>query len=66
MRVNKSATPTLSPSRPSSLVLPQLVSQPQLQLVGAGQGGTKHSPVASFSGRGFDMIKTLPPHSVPR
>ena len=30
VRVNKSAMPTLSPTRPSSLVLPQLVSQPAL------------------------------------
>ena len=60
VRVNKSATPTLSPSRPSSLVLPQLVSQPALS------GATKPSSVASFSGRGFDMIRALPPQSAPR
>merc|ERR1712112_9680 len=55
VRVNKSATPNLSPSRPSSLVLPQLVSKP-----------SNVSPVASFSGRGFDMIRSLPPQSVTR
>jgi len=60
VRVNKTAMPTLSPTRPSSLVLPQLVSQPALS------GVTKPGSVASFSGRGFDMIRTLPPHSVPR
>ena len=53
--MNKSATPNLSPSRPSSLVLPQLVSKP-----------SNVSPVASFSGRGFDMIRSLPPQSVTR
>merc|ERR1712126_451365 len=55
VRVNKSATSALSPGRPSSLVLPQLVSKP-----------SNVSPVASFSGRGFDMIRTLPPQSVTR
>ena len=52
--------PTLSPTRPSSLVLPQLVSQPALP------GASKPGSLASFSGRGFDMIRTLPSHSVPR
>ena len=60
VRVNKSAMPTLSPTRPSSLVLPQLVSQPALS------GAAKTGSVASFSGRGFDMIRTLPPHTSPR
>lgn len=60
VRVNKSAMPTLSPTRPSSLVLPQLVSQPALS------GASKPGSLASFSGRGFDMIRTLPSHSVPR
>merc|ERR1712096_243821 len=53
--VNKSATPSLlSPSRPSSLLLPPLQSQ------------TKSSAVAAFSGRGFDMLRAVTPHTVPR
>ena len=52
--------PTLSPTRPSSLVLPQLVSQPALP------AAIKTGSVASFSGRGFDMIRALPPHTLPR
>ena len=59
VRVNKSATSTLSPGRPSSLVLPHLVST-------SAPSTSKPSPVASFSGRGFDMIRTLPPQSTPR
>ena len=59
VRVNKSATSALSPGRPSSLVLPHLVST-------STPSSSKPSPVASFSGRGFDMIRTLPPQSTPR
>ena len=53
--VNKSATPSLlSPSRPSSILLPPLGSL------------TKSSEVAAFSGRGFDMLRMVTPHTVPR
>eukprot|EP00092_Neocalanus_flemingeri_P020819 GFUD01022556.1.p1 GENE.GFUD01022556.1~~GFUD01022556.1.p1 ORF type:complete len:679 (-),score=138.41 GFUD01022556.1:341-2377(-) len=53
--VNKSATPTLlSPSRPSSLLIPPFLTQP------------KSSQVAAFSGRGFDMLRMVTPHTVPR
>jgi len=53
--VNKSATPSLlSPSRPSSILLPPLGSQ------------AKSSEVAAFSGRGFDMLRMVTPHTVPR
>merc|ERR1712112_9889 len=59
VRVNKAATSALSPGRPSSLVLPHLVST-------SAPSTSKPSPVASFSGRGFHMIRTLPPQSTPR
>ena len=53
--MNKSASPSLlSPSRPSSLLIPPLQSQP------------KSSSVAAFSGRGFDMLRMVTPHTVPR
>ena len=55
VNVNKSATPSLlSPSRPSSILLPPLLSQ------------AKSNEVAAFSGRGFDMLRMVTPHSVPR
>ena len=43
-----------SPSRPSSILLPPAGSQP------------KSSEVAAFSGRGFDMLRMVTPHTVPR
>jgi len=54
--VSKSSnTPFLSsPSRPSSILLPPAGSQP------------KSSEVAAFSGRGFDMLRMVTPHTVPR
>ena len=53
--VNKSSSALLSsPSRPSSILLPPLPSQ------------SKSSEVASFSGRGFNMLRMVTPHTVPR
>merc|ERR1711970_1709530 len=54
--VNKSANTAFisSPSRPSSILLPPAGSQP------------KSSEVAAFSGRGFDMLRMVTPHTVPR
>merc|ERR1712130_189053 len=55
--VNKSITSSLlsSPSRPSSILLPPSGAQ------------SRSSEVASFSGRGFDMLRMVtPPHTVPR
>merc|ERR1712055_1006508 len=43
-----------SPSRPSSILLPPAGAQP------------KSSEVAAFSGRGFDMLRMVTPHTVPR
>jgi len=54
--VNKTSSPSLlSPSRPSSILLPPTGTY------------TRSSEVASFSGRGFDMLRMVtPPHTVPR
>jgi len=54
--VSKSANTAFisSPSRPSSILLPPAGSQP------------KSSEVAAFSGRGFDMLRMVTPHTVPR
>jgi len=55
--VNKSTTSSLlsSPSRPSSILLTPTGTQ------------SRSSEVASFSGRGFDMLRMVtPPHTVPR
>jgi len=56
VRVNKASGPSLlSPSRPSSILLPPTGTH------------LKSSEVASFSGRGFDMLRMVtPPHTVPR
>jgi len=55
--VSKSVSSSLSsPSRPSSILLPPLT-------VGSH---SKSSEVASFSGRGFDMLRMVTPHTVPR
>ena len=45
----------MSPSRPSSLVLPPVMMAP-----------ARVGSVATFSGRGFDMIRAVPPQSVSR
>jgi len=51
--VNKNCTSVISPSRPSSIIMPPVNSQ-------------KVTDVASFSGRGFDMIRMVTPQTVPR
>ena len=51
----KSPSVAVSPSRPSSSVLPQLL-WPQ----------SRPGPLAAFSGRGFDMIRSVAPHSKAR
>merc|ERR1719318_876342 len=54
-RGSRGIAPSLmSPSRPSSILLPPLGSQ------------AKSSEVAAFSGRGFDMLRMVTPHTVPR
>jgi len=57
--VNKSpassSTSAVSPSRPSALVLPQLLC-PQ----------SRAAPIATFSGRGFDMIRSVAPQTAAR
>merc|ERR1719369_382541 len=54
--VNKSVSSSMlsSPSRPSSILLPPIGPQ------------SKSSEVASFSGRGFDMLRMITPNTVPR
>lgn len=53
--VSKTPSTTVSPSRPSSLVLPHLLC-PQ----------SRPAPLAAFSGRGFDMIRSVTPQTAPR
>jgi len=51
VRVNKSATTNLSPSRPSSLVLPQLIPQ-------CPGGQPRSGAPTSIAGRSFDMLRS--------